>query len=188
MAPGIFDEWRAERQLRRSATAFVAELCEEPDEADVEWLGRHATGGDLDRARWELRYARRAIGLLLAQQAALDDRTAAAVAHEVAESLASDPNVAAGRARLAERQFNERLRGYGESFGRRGIAEPTATRLGRGLLIASGAGLTGDALLPRAAELAGRYASQAAEAVRRIFGTAELREDIPPSAQVAPRR
>ena len=64
---------------RRSSTA----LFREPDAADVEWLAATATRGDLDHARWELRYARRALGLITAQRDALDDRTASIVARAI---------------------------------------------------------------------------------------------------------
>jgi hypothetical protein len=189
MAPGLFEEWREERRLRRNATAFVRELLAEPSAADVEWLAKVATDGDADRARWELRYGRRAIGLLIAQRGALDDRTGSAVSREVAASLANDRNVGAGMARLVERQFNERLSRYRDALAERASAAPTATRLGRTLLLVAGAGGTLDEPLVRhAAEVAGRYSTEAAEALRRIFGTAELREDLPPSAQLPGRR
>src|SRR6185437_12094853 len=72
----LFARWRAERDLERRATTFVQTLFVEPGSADVEWLARVATRGDLDHARWELRYARRALGLIAAQRDARDDRTA----------------------------------------------------------------------------------------------------------------
>ena len=49
---------------------------------------QNATRGDVDHARWELRYARRALGLIAAQRDALDDRTASVVARELAEAFA----------------------------------------------------------------------------------------------------
>jgi hypothetical protein len=189
MAPGMFEEWREERRLRRNASAFVRELVAEPAASDVEWLARVATAGDADRARWELRYGRRAIGLLIVQRGALDDRTGAAVSREVAASLANDRNVAAGMARLVERQFNERLSRYRDALAERSSAEPTASRLGRTLLAVAGVtGALDEASLGHAADVAGRYSTEAAEALRRIFGTAELREDLPPSAQLPGRR
>src|SRR6185369_661988 len=110
-------------------------------------------------------------------------------AHEMAASLADDPNVASDMGKVVERQFNDRLRSYREALARRGVAVPSATRLARGLLSVSGAmGDLGGARLQRAADITGRYDAQASEAVRRIFGTAALAEDLPPSAQVAPRR
>ena len=62
---------------------------------------------------------------------------------------------------------------------------PTATRLGRTLLVVAGAaGTLDEPLVRHAADVAGRYSTEAGEALRRIFGTAELREDLPPSAQL----
>src|SRR5262245_1967900 len=72
----LFARGRAERELQRKAEAFVAVLFREPDPADVQWLAEAATRGDTDHALWELRYARRALGLIAAQRDALDDRTA----------------------------------------------------------------------------------------------------------------
>ena len=72
----LFARWRAERDLQRKAESFVAVLFREPGAADVQWLAEAATRGDADHALWELRYARRALGLIAAQRDALDDRTA----------------------------------------------------------------------------------------------------------------
>ena len=76
VAGGLFSNWRAEWRQRRQAVAYTATLREELAEDDVQWLGAVALQGDMDRARWELRYARMALGLLAAERDALDDRTA----------------------------------------------------------------------------------------------------------------
>jgi len=47
---------------QRKAAKFAEALFREPDPADVEWLTKAATRGDVDHAQWELRYARRALG------------------------------------------------------------------------------------------------------------------------------
>ncbi|MEJ7810498.1 MAG: hypothetical protein WKG32_08845, partial [Gemmatimonadaceae bacterium] len=112
-------DWRADRALRGRAAAYVGILFEEPRDEDVTWLASHGAGGDADHARWELRYARRALGLLSAERDALDDRTASVVARALASALARDPHVAAGKLRVAERQLNARLRAYGEALGNR---------------------------------------------------------------------
>jgi hypothetical protein len=168
---------------------FSHSLLEEPADADVQWLASVATGGDIDRARWELRYARRALGLLVAQRDALDDRTGSAVAREVLEALASDRNVGAGMARLAERQFNHRLRGYSEALGVRGTTSAGA-RLGRALF--SSAGLSrpmADDDVRRAGALLERYLAAANASLREVFGAASLPEHVPPSeAQAGPGR
>lgn len=189
MPPGFFEQWRDERRLRRNAVTFESELRAEPDEVDVEWLAKLATIGDLDRARWELRYARRAIGLLVAQRDALDDRTGAAVSHQVTASLAADPRIGAGRARLVERQFNERLSRFRDALVARSGTQSTTIRLGRMLLVVAGAtGALEEAAVVRASELVARYSADAQVALRRIFGTAELADDVPPSAQLPGRR
>src|SRR5919199_2437945 len=100
----LFARWRAERDLRRRSAAYVATLLQEPSEADAAWLAQVATRGDLDHARWELRYARRAVGLLVAERDALDDRTGSAVAHALTAALHADPNIARDMLDVAERQ------------------------------------------------------------------------------------
>src|SRR5438270_511527 len=108
--------WRAERDLQRKAAGFVAVLFAEPDPADAQWLAATATRGDLDHAQWELRYARRALGLIAAQRDALDDRTASIVARELSEAFSRDSRIAAGMTETAERQFNARLSAYREGL------------------------------------------------------------------------
>ena len=76
---GALDDWRAARMIRTRAAAYVAVLWRDPAPEEAQWLASHSAG-DLDHARWELRYARRALGLLTAQRDALDDRTASVVA------------------------------------------------------------------------------------------------------------
>jgi hypothetical protein len=180
--PRFLDEWRAERRLRRNATLYAQALQAEPDEDDVSWLAALGTGGDLDRARWELRYARRALGLMSAQRDALDDQTASAVAREISSALSHDRHVGAGMTRVAERQFNARLRAYVEAASLRG-SEALVERLGRALLVAAGAtSAAAPASLARASEIVGRYMAQGNDALRDVFGVASLPEHIAPSA------
>jgi len=134
VAPGFFAAWRDQRRLRRNAALYVQSLLEEPDTNDVGWLSDVATRGDVDRARWELRYARRASGLLSAERDALDDRTASAVARELADGWSRDRNIAAGMRQTAEQQFNARLRMLSQALTARSSPEPTGTRLGKALL------------------------------------------------------
>src|SRR5947199_9634982 len=108
----LFARWRAERDLARKAAAYVAAIFRDPDPTDVEWLATTATRGDTDHAQWELRYARRALGLIAAQRDALDDRTASIVARELSEAVSRDSRIAAGMTETAERQFNARLSAY----------------------------------------------------------------------------
>lgn len=172
------------RELLRRASGYVAGRWAEPDEADVAWLAATATGGDADHARWELRYARRAVALLAAERDALDDRTPSLVARAIDEAMAADPAVAVDAQGLAARQFNDRLAAYRDALAARS-AESPGTRLGRVLLVfagsvraARGAGLV------RAGEILARELDEANSALQAAFGTAELPEDEPPSAVV----
>ncbi|HSA55849.1 MAG TPA: hypothetical protein VLE53_09095 [Gemmatimonadaceae bacterium] len=185
MAPGLFRGWRGEWRLRRGTTAFVTRISEEPDPDDVQWLASVATDGDPDRARWELRYARRALGLLAAERDALDDRTGSMVARALSEALLVDRNIAAGMVRVAERQFNERLGMYRRVLTSRDATEGTGARLGRALLQAAGAGARPDSeAIARGGALLARYLGGANEALRLSFGAPTLPEDQPPSIAV----
>lgn len=186
MAPSIFAEWRQQRRLRRSAAAYVESLLAEPEGDDVAWMTSSATRGDSDRARWELRYARRAAGLLSAERDALDDRTASAVARELGESWAKDRNIAADMRHAAQQQFNARLRALGQALAARSSPEPTAARLGKALLQAAGSPSPSAPDVDRAATIVSRYLEQANESLRRLFGTATLPENVPPSALQPP--
>jgi len=168
--------------MQRKAAAFVATLFREPEATDVDWLSKTATRGDVDHAQWELRYARRALGLIAAQRDALDDRTASVVAKEIAESFARDRNIAAGMLETAERQFNARLSAYRDGLQARAGA-PTAIRMGQTLFaFAGGSFKQASEHIVRAGELLATYLAEANEALRASFGTAALPENVPPSA------
>ena len=188
MAPRIWREWRETRELSRRAAAYVASVRAEPADADAQWLAECATRGDTDHARWELRYARRALGLLAAERDALDDRTPSAIARELTASLAREPLVDAAKREVAERQFNQRLRAYSEVLAERTGAEPTAARLGRTLLAFAGGGVTpAQADVARAGALVTAYLAEGSAALQKVFGAADLPEDISPSAAAAER-
>src|SRR2546430_3241145 len=170
--------WRAERELRRKAAAFVTALFREPDPNDVSWLAENATRGDVDHAQWELRYARRALGLIAAQRDALDDRTASIVAKEISESFVRDKNIAAGMVETSERQFNVRLSAYRDGLAARAGA-PTPIRMGQTLFaFAGGSFKRQDENIVRAGELLETYLAEANEALRASFGTAVLPENV----------
>ena len=176
----LFQRWRAERQLRRKADEFVAQLASEPSAADVTWLAHTATRGDEDHARWELRYARRALALLVAQRDALDDRTSSLVARALTESFERDDRIDHERRDLAERQFNARLSAYRDALGAR--VPDSAIRLGQTLLAISGGAFRDvDANVRRAGELLDGYVKEANDGLRTVFGTAALPEFVPPS-------
>jgi len=178
-------EWREEQALRRRAESYVATLAREPDDADVRWLATFDRARDEDHARWELRYARRVIGLLVAERDALDDRTASAVGRALSASLHFDRRIAADKLSVAEAQLNARLRAFGEVLRTRAGDEPTGARLGRTLLsftAPAGAPPPPADAVARAGEVVARYLAEANEALRVAFGAANLPEDVPPSA------
>jgi hypothetical protein len=178
-------QWREEQARRRRASDYVAALTREPAEEDVAWLARFDRGGDLDHARWELRHARRALGLLVAERDALDDRTASDVGRALGVALRYDPNIASDKRPIAEQQLNARLAAYGEALRSRTTAESTGTRLGRALLTFTAASdatsFPADALA-HAGDLLARYLLECNGALREAFGAASLPEDVPPSA------
>ncbi len=179
---GWFDGWRAGQRARKGTAAYVDALMREPRAEDVAWLAEYATSGDIDRATWELRYIRRAKGLLIAQRDALDDRTASAVAHQLSDAMKADRQIAAPMVKLAERQFNERLAGYREMMFLRGSAEQLPERLGRALLLLSGSTRMGSVELPGATAIATQLLADLGGELATNFGTATLPEDVPPSA------
>ncbi|HEY9514405.1 MAG TPA: hypothetical protein VIQ74_01905 [Gemmatimonadaceae bacterium] len=175
--------WAEERAQKARADAFVSALSAEPAPDDVAWLAATATGGDLDHARWELRYARRALGLLSAQRDALDDRTASLVARSLSEFLVHDPAIAPGKLRVVERQLNARLSAYGEALANREGAG-AEWHLGRALLEFAGRrDASEDETVLRGAKLLIGYLGEANDALRESFGDAVPPED--PAGQVA---
>jgi hypothetical protein len=178
MAAWLFGK-RAGGPSGQGVHRYVAMLSAEPDESDVRWLALEAMSGDDDRARWELRYARRAVGLLVSERDALDDRTASLVARGLRQAMQMDRNIAANMVHVAERQLNERLRAYRAALEARSLGEPLERRLGR-ILLGSGGSPTA-ANLDRAAGIMQRYLGDANDGLRGAFGTAELPPDQRPS-------
>jgi hypothetical protein len=177
----LFAHWRKARELQRKADAFVAALLREPALEDVTWLAAAATRGDEDHARWELRYARRAVGMLVAQRDALDDRTASLVGQALTAAFENDEHIDRDRFGLVERQFNARLSAYRDALGTRG--RDAAVRLGQTLLaFAGGSFREVDEKVRRAADLVAAYEGEANDALRVVFGIAALPEHVPPSA------
>jgi hypothetical protein len=177
----LLGEWRSARALRARATAFVATLCREPAADEVQWLAQHGTSGDVDYARWELRYARRAMGLLTAQRDALDDRTASLVARALAAALTRDPAIGTGKLKVAERQFNVRLAAYADALSNRQGAG-TGWHLGRTLLRFAGRREgTSPEVVAHAGEIVAGYLAAANGALRDQFGVASLPDEVPPS-------
>lgn len=180
----LFSTFRDDRALLRRSAAFADALMAEPLPANVEWLATSATRGDVDHARWELRYVRRALGILVAQRDALDDRTPSAVLRALADRMERDPNVDAGLRELSGRQFNARLSAYRDAFSARGPGG-AAMRVAQNLLAFAGGPIRADdPVVAHGAELVGEYLRWATDRIRATFGEAELPDDVPPS-QVA---
>lgn len=180
----LFSRWRTEREFQRKAERFVEHLLLEPSDDDVRWLAQAATHGDTDHARWELRYARRSLGLITAERDALDDRTGSLVARALADATARDPLVAPEMHEIAERQFNARLSAYRDALTARAGAA-TGARLGQTLFaFAGGSFRQVDDHIVRGGELLGEYLAGANAVLRETFGKASLPENVPPSTLV----
>ena len=178
----LFRSFRDDRALDARSAAYADTLMAEPSTDEVEWLARVATRGDADHARWELRYLRRALGVLVAQRDALDDRTHSHVLRALLQRMARDPHVDAELRELAERQFNARLSAYRDAVTARGHGS-VPLRLAQNLLAFSGGPIRGaDPVVQEGAALVVTYRLAANEALRAAFGTAELPEDVAPSA------
>lgn len=183
---GFWQAWR-ERQLWKAAAERYADAAwGEPAGADVAWLARAATGGDEDHARWELRYCRRALAVLVAERDALDDRTGAAVSRAMLQRVHGDRTVPAERVAIAERQFSTRLSRFREAIRDR-AAGPLAGRLAQTLLAVAGA-KPGAAADPAATALVERYWAAAQAELRERFGAARLPEHVRPSEAVGGAR
>jgi len=177
----LFQSFRDDRALLRKSAAFASVLMAEPPSEEVEWLSKVATRGDVDHARWELRYLRRSIGILVAQRDALDDRTPSEVLRALVHRMQKDPNVDPSLRELAERQFNARLGAYRDAFTSRGHGTP-ALRLAQNLLAFAGGPIRGDdPVVKRGAELVADAIAVTNEALRASFGAVDLPEDVSPS-------
>lgn len=173
---GWWRNWRAARERRRRATYFAGRCADAPP---VEWLAWcEELCGDPHRARQELALAMRAIGLIVAERDALDDRTVSEVARAMAPMLAREVSDTPERAAA----WGVRWRAYGEAVNRRGVVEAPPYRLGRVLLAAVGIDAPDDAQLRRAATAVGEMRDRLNAELRRAFGEARLPDDVRPSA------
>jgi hypothetical protein len=160
---------------------LVQSLFAEPEPEQIAWLTALEPNGDEDHARWELRYARRAAGMLAAQRDAVDDRTAAAVGRALTESFHGDRTIARDRAEVALRQFNERLAAYREVLAARQTT-PTRQRLGQVLLTFLGRPTSAsEDTAVHAGEIVEQALASANGALRREFGDVTLPENVVPS-------
>jgi hypothetical protein len=165
-----------------AAERVVLALQAEPAEVDVAWLAALMLRRDDDHARWEWRYARLALGVLVAERDALNDRIAQEVAQAVLGSFARDPNIAADRLDVAQGQYQARLAAYRAAMAKKDGREALDARLAREILTFAGA-ITGDhaGAIARAGGVLAGMMLEAAEALRTAYGTATLPDDVAPS-------
>jgi hypothetical protein len=177
---------QVEREWQRRASSFVSTLMTEPAPAAVETL---AALGDLDadHARWELRYVRRAIGLLIAGRDALDDRTASMVGQALAKAVEQDPSAAPAMRATSAGQFNARLRLYRDLMGQRGASRTPVSQIGEALVGFAG-GRPGNDQSGWAGSWVAEELDRCNEALRQEFGAVELPDDVAPSAMPNTRR
>lgn len=177
MARPFLRAQREERGRDTRARDYVAALMTEPDASLV---ARVAAAGDRDddHARWELRYVRRAIGLLVAERDALDDRTSSDVAAALELARNSDPNIAADRRAVSDRQFNERLSAYRAALHERGANASSAERLAKVLLRFAGAGAPRDEDVRVACETMSALVTECNVALRGAYGEVTLPTEL----------
>lgn len=172
----LWAEWRAQRERNRRASVYLQQLLRPPETADLAWLA--SVGVQESVARRELAFATRALGLIVAERDALDDRTAADVAHQLAPVIRREATGDYDRGR----EWGVRWRAYTAAMAIRGNVEAPAARLARVLL--AGAGLVDPSgeQLKRATDFVMTTRGAANMALRDVFGAAALPDDIRPSA------
>jgi hypothetical protein len=173
---GFWADWQASRARRQRVGVYLNHLLREPEAVTLQWLSTRA--GSAGAARRELAFLRRAIGLIVAERDALDDRTASDVAHQLAPVVAAEARHDADMGRL----WGERWRAYTAALAVRGTPESPTARLARILL--SGAGLTEPTVddMQRATAHVQDTRALLNEQLRMAFGAASLPEDVRPSA------
>ena len=185
----VMSKWttqQIEREWARRASSFVSTLMTEPEPSAVDRL---AALGDLDadHSRWELRYLRRAIGLLIAGRDALDDRTASMVGQALAKAVEHDPSAAPAMRATSAEQFNARLRLYRDLRGQRGASRTPVAQIGEALVGFAG-GRPGNDQSSWASAWVAEELDRCNEALRQEFGTVDLPDDVAPSAIPVTRR
>jgi hypothetical protein len=183
---GLWRDWRDARDLARRARAYIDVVLEEPSSRDVQWLAEQSVHGDRARMARELRYAYRAVGLIAAQRDALDDKTASAVAHALTAAMPLVPPVRPAERRDVMREWQARMRLYGDAMAQRGGDGRPIPRLARVLLEVADARVVPETVT-QAVSLLEERRSVANEALRRTFGDVALPDDRPPSAAVRAR-
>ncbi len=173
---GLIGEWRAARERRRLAEDFLRRVLTPPVEADVSWL----TGlvGNATVAQRELMFAKRALGLIVAERDALDDRTASDVVHALASRVDTESRRSPADAAL----WVTRRREYAQALTVRGQPEAPAVRMARVLLEGAGVSILAADTVARAVEIIQTERTRANDVLRTVFGEASLPEDVRPSS------
>ena len=173
---GLWTDWRAQRERSRRAATYLGQLLRTPGPADGAWLRSMSVPDAV--ANRELTFAKRAIGLIVAERDALDDRTASDVAHQLAPVITresrSTPELG--------REWGERWRSYTAALAVRGSAESPPARLARVLLAGAGVAEPTAEQLTRATQFVLDTRGAANVVLRDVFGVATLPDDIRPSA------
>lgn len=173
---GIWAEWQAARARKQRVELYLTQVMRDADDSTVQWLTPIADSAA--EAQRELGFARRALGLIVAERDALDDKTAADVAHQLA------PLVAAESRRDPElgRLWSERSRAYTAALAARGSAETPAMRLARVMLAGAGVSNPSADVLQQGTRVIQETRAALNENLRAAFGAASLPDDIRPSA------
>jgi hypothetical protein len=174
----VFAEWKAARERRQRATTYLAALLHDARMDDAQWFRGAANGASGEMVSRELRLAKRAIGLIVAERDALDDRTASDVAHLLADVIRREARQDASIGRT----WAERWRSYSAALTARGVPEAPAARLARVLLASLGSDAPSRETHARATQWVLSTRTEANEALRAAFGVASLPEDVKPSA------
>lgn len=174
----ILSEWRVARDRKRRASVYLTAITQNVAATDIEWLAKITDGKNEALAARELQFARRAIGLIVAERDALDDRTASDVAHQLATVISSEARQDA----VAGRAWSERWRAYTSALAARGSTESPAARLARVMLSGSGVFEPSADQLVRATQYILAVRTGANESLRTAYGSVSLPEDVRPSA------
>ncbi len=174
----LLSDWRIARDRRRRAMVYLSAITPALTTTDTGWLSAMAPAAGEGHIVRELQFAQRAVGLIVAERDALDDRTASDVAHQ----LASVINLEARQNADIGREWSERWRAYTSALAARGSTEAPAARLARVLMTAAGVRAPTTDQIVRATQHVQSVRGAANAALRMAFGEASLPDDIPPSA------
>ncbi len=179
---GLLASFREQRRRQGLAERYVAALLRPPAPDDLAWL-MQVGGGTAESATVELAFAQRAIGLIVAERDALDDRTAADVSHALDAVVAREARQRQGVAA----DWAAHWRDYADALASRGRSEAPLRRIARVLLRRAGVADPESAAIDRALEIVTAFRHAANAALRDAYGAASLPEDRPPSALLRER-